>query len=755
MDNGVKTIFQLYTGEKQFVIPKYQRAYAWEEEEQVADFLEDIKNQKGPRSYFFGTILLEDRKENKGGYERIYIVDGQQRMITISIFMKVILGILKNKGSQTDPKADRRYLKDGNVYKIELVPTDNEFFKTYIIDNDQDADTFVKTPSQKRLVSAKKYFKSMLEKFDIAILEEYKSKLENSKVLIYSVDDTAEATLIFETINDRGRPLTNLEKTKSFLMHKTYLTSANPDSMIDSIQDRFGEIYRTLEQLEKEIDEDSILQYHFISHFQWGYSQKSKDYQDYVSKVKEKVNDLMLKGQVNDLSDFIDTYSKELKESFYAVNSILGDRNSDLRDLFILERLSQFYPLVIKSYKLDNDNKKKNFYELIRLLEIFSFRVYGIGEKPPYTARDWLYTLARDFEGNFEKLKCELATKIIELEPDNHFKDRLSSVYLYQDMGSDNLDLRYLFWKYENYLRQDFQPKFSPMSETEFLADDPKYKLTIEHIASQNPRVSTPNLVLPPIDEDFQENYINRIGNLTFDPHSANASKGNKAVPEKNSKYFVRAPLKTQNELDDFIIGGNSWTRKSIDTRGEKIIRFSLDYWNPLKEISGDAIKKYYIEKEKQKDISELKRECRSIMTNMKKAFDKEYNSWEPEIKSKVSSKGFIVYQPRDSGSTQVYLTLSHKYMEFSLTFDLIHQVVMKSDESEVYHGLRIGVGPINHYLSDQKIQNLLNANGYEERKEDKEYVKIELLKVDSEAEGIMNEFNIIVPVLKEILKTN
>lgn len=60
MENGQKTIRDLFDGSKIFNIPQYQRAYAWEEQ-QLNDFVDDIKNQKIDKDYFFGTILFQAR----------------------------------------------------------------------------------------------------------------------------------------------------------------------------------------------------------------------------------------------------------------------------------------------------------------------------------------------------------------------------------------------------------------------------------------------------------------------------------------------------------------------------------------------------------------------------------------------------------------------------------------------------------------------------------------------------------------------
>ena len=98
MENGLKTIKDLFDGTKIFRVPIYQRAYSWIDK-QLSDFIEDIKNQKLDRTYFLGTILLE-KAESEGDFAGIDIVDGQQRMTTLVIFMKVLLNLLKKNGQE-------------------------------------------------------------------------------------------------------------------------------------------------------------------------------------------------------------------------------------------------------------------------------------------------------------------------------------------------------------------------------------------------------------------------------------------------------------------------------------------------------------------------------------------------------------------------------------------------------------------------------------------------------------------------------
>lgn len=124
------------------------------------------------------------------------------------------------------------------------------------------------------------------------------------------------------------------------------------------------------------------------------------------------------------------------------------------------------------------------------------------------------------------------------------------------------------------------QPIVAPMSEQELTTNNSRLKMTIEHIASQNPKqtVVADESIFPAIDDDFEENYLHCIGNLTIDPLSANASKENNEFAIKNGRYFLKAPFKTQNELENYL-NGNQWTVKSIEERAQRLVNFAIENW--------------------------------------------------------------------------------------------------------------------------------------------------------------------------------
>lgn len=579
MDNGEKKLSSLFDGRTIFNIPEYQRAYAWGNS-QLQDFVEDIENQKIDRSYFLGTVLFEEKGQEKN-YKLIDIVDGQQRITTIIIFMTVLIELLRNHTNDEDELDDidllfETYVKYKSQFKLRALDEDNDFFHSYILSDNCGKD-YIRTPAQRRLYKAKTFFHDYLSDKSKEQLLIIKNKVdENSRVLVYSVQDTAEATLIFETTNDRGKGLTNLEKIKSFLMYKSYISSEEtPEDLLNSIRSRFSDIYKEYEKYESKIAEDSILQYHFIAHNKWN----AKEYQQYVSKVKSTINKFIVNKNNDKVLHFIDKYSVELKESFLTVHDILKSKIPELRDIFILSRTGNFWPLLIKTYKLDKTENKSNFINIVKLLEKYSFRVYAVNQNRGNTGQSKLYSFARDFDGDYQELENKLKDIIRSYSSNKMFISNMSDEWIYDWMTTR--DLSYFFWKYENHLRTTKQPKSSPMSEDEFITEDSKFKLSIEHIASQTPNklIVKDSKILPEVDEEFEEEFLHCLGNLTIDPQSSNSSKGNKIFESKNEKYFIRAPFKTQNELDSFVID-NKWSRESISVRKQKLIDFALSYWN-------------------------------------------------------------------------------------------------------------------------------------------------------------------------------
>lgn len=579
-------IFSLFDASKVFVVPSYQRAYAWEEEHLIP-FFNDILTQPSDKTYYLGAILLEKNGE-LDGLEKYNVVDGQQRMTTTVIFVGELLMALKAAGKDMDiifRKARRAYISDEDIPKFRTIIDDDAFFDSYIRNDNQPTGAF-STLSQERLWNAKQFFRSKLQGKDIASLESMLKTINGSRIIVYTVNTPGEATQIFELNNDRGKQLTQLEALKTFLMHNIYLYAEHPESNLLKIQGHFSDIFRICERLERPdiaIEEDSVLIYHAAAFEGW----TRKDSDGVYVNPKDHIKSLIVKKASLDRRsavDWIVDFSRRLKESFEIVRKLMEARDTlkPVAGLFLLGRMAAFWPLLLKVHSYDQVGAR--FTKATSLMEIFSFRAYAIANLKSDAAISTLYRYARDFAGDFEALNknlIDLATTWYDI--DNRFIKALDDRAFYYQ-GKDAL---YLFWKYENYLRSMTGQKYPKIAWSNYFAPHTTAeKLSLEHIAAQNGDdvPSSLDLISPQDPQLFREQYLHSLGNLVIDCHSANASKGNNPFPQKQVN-FANAPLMSQNELITFVSDKKSprWDENAINKRAEAIKVFALSNWDPNK----------------------------------------------------------------------------------------------------------------------------------------------------------------------------
>ena len=122
-------------------VPNYQRAYSWDKDKQVRQFLIDLDDYIDSGSttpYYFGHFLFEQKSED------LYnIIDGQQRLTTIEIFLSSVFKRLASIRSlieddkkiiEDDKEIKEDVIKRNSKYRFSTVEYDNPFFKDYVID---------------------------------------------------------------------------------------------------------------------------------------------------------------------------------------------------------------------------------------------------------------------------------------------------------------------------------------------------------------------------------------------------------------------------------------------------------------------------------------------------------------------------------------------------------------------------------------------------------------------------------------------
>lgn len=143
-----------------FMIPLYQRAYSWDEAN-WAVFLDDIIEQSSRENgYSYGNILLEVVEEDSS-YE---IIDGQQSLTTLIIFMRALINVLEERGYDPEYIADLKndYIIRKVIFKLRPVDNDRACFDTVIV---QDKEYTPNSPSQESMV--KEFFMKGLRRLDL------------------------------------------------------------------------------------------------------------------------------------------------------------------------------------------------------------------------------------------------------------------------------------------------------------------------------------------------------------------------------------------------------------------------------------------------------------------------------------------------------------------------------------------------------------------------------------------------------------
>lgn len=203
--------------QRHFIIPVYQRAYSWEAE-QLDVFLNDLKEQiQGGNNYFLGNILLETIIKDVE-YE---VIDGQQRLTTLMIFVRAMISVLASRQKTEEIDIDLQikayiYLKAGGNIKLRPVEYDRACFDAVIIDGKSGFEPA--TPSQVRIKKAKAHFIKELVKLPTDTLLKLFDKLERTDITAIELQNKKDSALMFELQNNRGKDLTNMERLKSYFM---------------------------------------------------------------------------------------------------------------------------------------------------------------------------------------------------------------------------------------------------------------------------------------------------------------------------------------------------------------------------------------------------------------------------------------------------------------------------------------------------------------------------------------------------------
>jgi hypothetical protein len=228
------TVNDLFAGSL-FQVPDYQRAYAWEQK-QWDDLWEDLREgMRTGTTHFLGTVVLmaqeESRYDAEGRPLRVFdVVDGQQRLTTLCLLLLAVFDHVRKTSESVSRGIWRDFVEhEEGVRKLHLGGLNREYFDSLVSavnGNEQLPSAHRSTDG--RLRGAVRRLQDLIEAWlevegtgaNTVNLASYVR--ENLQVLRFVTDSQPLAIKIFQSVNDRGKELSLLDKSKSFLMF--YLT---------------------------------------------------------------------------------------------------------------------------------------------------------------------------------------------------------------------------------------------------------------------------------------------------------------------------------------------------------------------------------------------------------------------------------------------------------------------------------------------------------------------------------------------------
>lgn len=370
-----------------FNIPDYQRGYAWERA-QVEDLLKDIDHlmlDKGELLHYTGTLVLSRPAENAAN--DYHVIDGQQRLTTLSILLRMV-GEKLPAATQTTFNA--LYLQRGGVGNertvLQLGKTTQPFFARVVLGDGNDASCPATLEVHKRLLEARQTIGQWVDghmQQGTAVDTLHATLAKRLGFLVYAPLEDAETGIMFEVINNRGKPLSELEKVKNFLIYCSVKLGAG--TLRHNINTDWADILNDLNAAQKTTidDESSFLRYCVTVFFSATKSDSKTGYE--VLKDRIAIDSALQKDAAKQKAiETIRALVTFLKQAAMWYRRFYGRSHIGLsKDLIaIFEKIraqnihASIMPLFLALVIRPDSDDPLRLVKLLRLLEVLNFRVY-------------------------------------------------------------------------------------------------------------------------------------------------------------------------------------------------------------------------------------------------------------------------------------------------------------------------------------------------------------------------------------------
>lgn len=554
-----------------FGIPEYQRAYSWQKQ-QRKELFEDInkimESSDTSRHHFMATIvcLQTDETEEIGTDElvRLDIVDGQQRLTTLIILLKAIALYLEKSSDEKDiaeaKKLNDLIVKDGG--RLILLQTNHVskiMFSEYLTNGTMPAPTDLTTLAELNLFQAFSECEKYVESFNSseAVLNLLKTVKNRLDFIFYVLEDAGAVYTVFEVLNSRGLAVAWLDKCKSKLMGVIFekcSESSARDKMI-ILHDIWSKIYSVIGK--RVVPDNEVLATAATLYYQEGTLGKPLS----VERSVECFTDIALLDpeKTIEISKWILDVAKALSKLY---------SNPRLRAVTDIGHARILAVAIELASHLTELERK----EVLDKWEKVTFMIFGLHRKDSRTRVGDYIRVARKISQNAIP-KVEALEEIGLIADRFSVEDAIESIMGENWYGTYDNDLKYLLYRYEEYLAQE---------QGEDISEDIWEKIwsnsaatTIEHIHPKTYDSKWEGKIGK--NQEEIDKYVHTLGNLILLPPGVNSKAGQKIFGEKKEIYKSYHLLMMNEILDK-----DDWSKNEIVDREEKLLEFVEKTWKNI-----------------------------------------------------------------------------------------------------------------------------------------------------------------------------
>ncbi len=574
----------LLEGPKQFIVPIFQRDYSWGTKHclQLWKDILRVGADQNAKAHFVGSIVYIPAEDTSAKITRWLLIDGQQRLTTLTILLTILRNRLPDADSDTEQSYDEEAIPSSlemeSYYLINTFGKGDRRYKLHLRRADQE--TMMALLDRKEMPSGASqricenfaFFEEHLNEAPIDIVYRGIKKLVAVDVCLTRGQDDPQ--MIFESLNSTGLNLTQADLIRNFVLMRQdeQLQTQLYQDYWQPIEVAFGTRYRS--------DFDKFVRDYLTLQLKPSQQLKADEiYQHFRTFFFGVCGN-------NSIHDIL----SELKRVglYYVAFSLGHEENPKLRDVFrrlrlLVEVASSVVLRLYDCYDRAKTLTLDEFIAAIELLESYVFR-RSVCAMQTRSLGQIFANLAFRINENSPLLSLKIALyrqgKKRRFPTDTEFREALETRDVYEMRHC-----QYLLDRLENDSKERIDTS----------------NFSIEHVMPQNEELRAEwKAMLGPEWKNMQEIWLHRLGNITLTGYNSEYSdlpfEQKKTLIDREGKQvgFNFSPLR----LNTYIRAQQVWTATEMETRGKELASKAVGIWMPL-VVSVKAVKKAELEERK------------------------------------------------------------------------------------------------------------------------------------------------------------